>query len=62
MSGAASAVWSADVVQGGEGGVVGAGQGVEVALGGGDAGVAEAFFDDLEVGAAGEEPGGVGVA
>ncbi|MDT5129782.1 MAG: hypothetical protein QOH54_5426 [Mycobacterium sp.] len=46
----------------GEGGVVGFGQGVEVFLGGDDAAVPESFFDGLEVGAAGEEPGGVGVA
>ena len=46
----------------GEGGVVGFGEGVEVFLGGDDAAVPEAFFDGLEVGAAGEEPGGVGVA
>jgi hypothetical protein len=49
-------------LEGVEGGVVGVGEGVEVFLGGGDGGVAEAFFDDLEVGAADEEPGGVGVA
>ena len=52
----------ADSAKCGEGGVVGAGEGVEVLLGGGDAAVAEAFFDGLEVGAAGEHPGGVGVA
>jgi hypothetical protein len=46
----------------GEGGVVGFGEGVEVFLGGDDAAVSESFFDGLEVGAAGEEPGGVGVA
>jgi hypothetical protein len=45
-----------------EGGVVGVGEGVEVFLGGAEAAVAEAFFDGLDVGAAGEEPGGVGVA
>src|SRR3954468_9066007 len=44
-----------------EGGVVGVGEGVEVFLGGGQAAVAEAFFDGLDVGAAGEEPGCVGV-
>jgi hypothetical protein len=43
-------------------GVVGVGEGVEVFLGGAEAAVAEAFFDGLDVGAAGEEPGGVGVA
>jgi hypothetical protein len=46
----------------GEGGVVGFREGVEVFLGGDDAAVPESFFDGLEVGAAGEEPGGVGVA
>jgi len=35
---------------------------VEVVLGGGDLSVAEAFHHGPEVGAAGEEPGGVGVA
>jgi hypothetical protein len=45
-----------------EGGVVGVGQGVQVFLGGTEAAVAEALFDDLDVGAPGEEPGGVGVA
>ena len=45
-----------------EGGVVGVGEGVEVFLGGAQAAVAEAFFDGLDVGAAGEQPGGVGVA
>lgn len=44
---------------GGEGAVAGVGQGPEVELGGGDVGVAEAFFDDLDVGAAGQQPGGV---
>jgi len=33
-----------------------------VFLGGEDAAAAEAFFDGLQVGAAGEEPGGVGMA
>ncbi|GLZ43605.1 hypothetical protein Acsp05_72290 [Actinokineospora sp. NBRC 105648] len=42
--------------------VGGVGDGVEVAFGGAEAGVAEAFADGLEVGAALEEPGGVGVA
>ena len=46
----------------GEGGVVGVGEGVEVALGGAEAAVAEAFADGFEVGAAGEHPGCVGVA
>jgi hypothetical protein len=49
-------------VEGVEGGVVVSGEGVEVLLGGADVAVAESFFDGLEVGAAGEEPGGVGVA
>lgn len=35
---------------------------VGVDLGGGEADVAEEFLDDAEVGAAGEEVGGVGVA
>jgi len=35
-------------------GVVGVGQGVEVFLGGAEAAVAEACFDSLDVGAAGE--------
>ncbi len=35
---------------------------VGVDLGGGDVGVAEEFLDDAEVGAAGEEVGGEGVA
>ena len=35
-------------------GVVGVGQGVEVFLGGAEAAVAEACFDGLDVGAAGE--------
>ena len=45
---------SAGAVVGGEGLFVGAGEGVEVALGGLDLGVAEAFHDGFEVGAAGE--------
>src|ERR1044072_1872913 len=53
---------AADFVEGGEGGVVGVVEGVQVALGGGDGSVAEAFFDDLEVCTAGQEPGCVGVA
>ena len=35
---------------------------MEVFLGGGDLGVAHAVHDGLEVGASGEEPGGLGVA
>ena len=50
------------MVEGGDGGVVGVREGVEVFLGGGDGGVAHAFFDDLDVCSAGQEPGGVGVA
>src|SRR5438270_4354997 len=46
----------------GEGSLSGVGQGAEVLLGGGDLAVAEAFLDDGDVGAAGEEPGGVGGA
>ena len=42
--------------------LVGVGEGVEVFLGGLDLGVAHAVHDRFEVGAAGEEPGGVGVA
>jgi hypothetical protein len=57
-----SACCSSDAAQGGEGGVVGAIECVQVLLGSGDGAVAEAFFNGLEVGAAGEEPGGVGVA
>ena len=38
------------------------GGGVEVLLGGLDVGMSEAFHDGGEVGAAGEQPGGVGVA
>lgn len=44
-----------------ERGVVRVGQGVQVALGGGDAGVPEPLFDDLQVGAASEQPRGVRV-
>ena len=47
--------------EGVEGGFVGIGEGVEVLLGGAEAAVAEALLDDLEVGTAGEEPGGVRV-
>jgi hypothetical protein len=42
--------------------VVGVGRGVEVFLGGLDVGVPEAVHDRGEVGAAGQQPGGVGVA
>jgi hypothetical protein len=35
---------------------------MQVLLGGGDAAVAEALLNDLEVGATGKEPGGVSVA
>jgi hypothetical protein len=51
-----------DRSQCGEGGVVGFGEGVEVLLGGDDAAVPEALLHRLEVGTAGEQPGGVGVA
>jgi hypothetical protein len=47
-------VSGSDGGEGGEGGVVGFGEGVQVLFGGGDAGVSEAFFDGLQVGAAGE--------
>lgn len=50
-----------DGCEGNEGGVVGFGEGVKVFLGD-DAAVAAGFFDGLEVGSAGEKPGGVGVA
>ena len=55
-------VLAAGPVQGVEVLGVGVGEGVEVLLGGGDLGVAHPVHDGLEVGAAGEEPGGVGVA
>jgi hypothetical protein len=45
-----------------QGGFVGDGKGVEVALGRGDLAVAEAFLHHLKVSTAGEEPGGMGVA
>jgi hypothetical protein len=53
---------AADAVEGVEVPLVGVGEGVEVFLGGGDLGVAHAVHDGFEVGASGEEPGGVGVA
>jgi len=43
----------ADASEGREGGVVGAGEGVEVLLGGGDPGVAEPVHHGLEVRSAG---------
>ncbi|GAA3762510.1 hypothetical protein HDA32_005846 [Spinactinospora alkalitolerans] len=46
----------ADAAQRLERQVVGVGKGVQVALGGVDGGVAEALLDDLEVGAAGQQP------
>lgn len=55
------AVAAPDSREGVERGVVGVGQGVQVALGGGDAGVPEPLFDDLQVGAASEQPRGVRV-
>ena len=39
-----------------EGGLVGIGESVEVLLGGAEAAVAETLLDDLEIGAAGEQP------
>lgn len=61
-SSSVGAAAAANFVEGGEGGVVRVVEGVEVALGGGDGSVTEAFLDDLKVGAAGQEPGCVGVA
>ena len=55
-------VRAADPVECGEVLLIGVGEGVEVFLGGGDLGVAHAVHDGFEVGASGEEPGGVGVA
>ena len=52
----------ADAVEGVEVFLVGIGQGMQVFLRGGDLGVPHPVHDGLEVGAAGEEPGGVGVA
>ena len=59
---AGATVLAAGLVQGVEVLCVGVGEGVEVFLGGGDLGVAHAVHDGFEVGASGEEPGGVGVA
>ena len=59
---AGATVLAAGPVQGVEVLGVGVGQGVEVYLGGGDLGVAHPVHDGFEVGPAGEEPGGVGVA
>lgn len=42
--------------------MAGAGEAVEVAFGGSQAAVTEAFADGLQVGASGQHPGGVGVA
>jgi hypothetical protein len=53
---------SANSVHGGQGGLVSVGQGVKVLTGGRDACVAEALLDDLKVGAAGEQPGGMRMA
>jgi hypothetical protein len=53
---------TADASQRVEGGLVGVREGVQVFLRGGDASVAEAFLDDLEVGATGKQPGRVSVA
>lgn len=44
-----------------QGGVVGVGEGVQVALAGGDVGVILALLDHVKVSAAGEEPTGVGM-
>jgi hypothetical protein len=52
----------ADAVEGGEVLVVGVGEGVEVFLGSADLSMTHAVHHRSEVGAAGEEPGGVGVA
>jgi hypothetical protein len=46
----------ADGSQGVEGGVVGIGEGVQVAFGGAEAGVAESFAHGLQVRAAGDHP------
>ena len=51
-----------DRLEGGERSTAGVRQGAEVLLGGGDLTVAEAVHDDLQVGAAGEQPRGVGTA
>jgi hypothetical protein len=53
---------AADAVECFDSGFVGVLDGVEVALGGADGAVAEAVLDDDEVGAAVEEPGGMGVS
>src|SRR5947209_6165183 len=52
----------ADASERGERAFAGVGEGAGVLLGGGDAAVAESFLDGDDVGAAGEEPGGVGGA
>ena len=62
LTGAGATVLAAGPVQGVEVLGVGVGEGVEVFLGGGDLGVAHPVHHGSEVGAAGEEPGGVGVA
>src|SRR4051794_657643 len=53
---------AAGPVEGGEVLSVGVGEGMEVFLGGGDLRVAHAVHHGLEVGSAGQEPGGVGMA
>ena len=50
------------MVEGGECRVVGGRQGVDVPASRDDGAVSEALVDDLEVGAGGEQPEGVGVA
>jgi hypothetical protein len=57
-----SCLSSADAVEGVEVLGVGIGKGVEVLLSGGDLGVAHPVHHGLQVGPAGEPPGGVGVA
>ena len=51
-----------DAGEGVEVALVGVGEGVEVFLGGLDERMAHPVHDGFEVGAAGEQPGGVGVA
>jgi hypothetical protein len=52
----------ADAVKSSDGGMVGVGEGVEILLRCRDRRVAHALLHYLYVGAAGEQPGGVGVA
>jgi hypothetical protein len=60
-AGSGSRVWVGDAAVGVEVALFGVGECVEVFLGGLDKGVAHAVHHGAEVGAAGEEPGGVGV-